>query len=170
MWSLSGGAHQLWTSWTEGVPSKWSGSRLISFMMLDKRTGSSWRRNTKEVRSQALIVPGERARLTVNFWPQLMSDKLKRNQRLQHQKSGFGEWCINTVNKTVALEWVRIKVMNAPNNNCHYLFQSQLFNWSQWKSCMSPLSPFYASYTCLIMFYYAQHSNNTIVRYGKIIG
>lgn len=55
MWRMV--SHQLWTSWTEGVPSSRPGSRLISFMMLDRRTGSSWRRKTNDVRSQALIEP-----------------------------------------------------------------------------------------------------------------
>lgn len=55
MWRVV--SHQLWTSWTEGVPSSRPGSRLISFMMLDRRTGSSWRRKTNDVRSQALIEP-----------------------------------------------------------------------------------------------------------------
>lgn len=51
------GPHQLCTSCTEGVPSTRSGSRLISFMMLARRTGSSCRRKVNEVFSQALLDP-----------------------------------------------------------------------------------------------------------------
>lgn len=51
-------SHQLCTSWTEGVRRTRSGSRLISFMMLERRTGSSCRRKAKEVFSQALLEPG----------------------------------------------------------------------------------------------------------------
>lgn len=53
-------AHQLCTSCTEGVRSTRSGSRLISFMMLERRTGSSCRRKAKDVFSQALLEPGGR--------------------------------------------------------------------------------------------------------------
>lgn len=52
-------SHQLCTSWTEGVRRTRSGSRLISFMMLERRTGSSCRRKAKEVFSQALLEPGK---------------------------------------------------------------------------------------------------------------
>lgn len=51
------GAHQLCTSCTEGVLSTRSGSKLISFMMLARRTGSSCRRKVKEVFSHALLEP-----------------------------------------------------------------------------------------------------------------
>lgn len=50
---------QLCTSCTEGVRSTRSGSRLISFMMLERRTGSSWRRKANDVFSQALLEPGD---------------------------------------------------------------------------------------------------------------
>lgn len=59
-WEVQGaswGSHQLCTSCTEGVPSTRSGSRLISFMMLARRTGNSCLRNVKEVFSQALLEP-----------------------------------------------------------------------------------------------------------------
>lgn len=55
-------AHQLCTSCTEGVLSTRSGSRLISFMMLARRTGSSCLRKVNEVFSQALLDPGGRER------------------------------------------------------------------------------------------------------------
>lgn len=58
VWGPSRGSHQLCTSCTEGVLSTRSGSRLISFMMLARRTGSSCRRKVNEVFSQALLDPG----------------------------------------------------------------------------------------------------------------
>ena len=62
-WSGSGqGSHQLWTSCTEGVLSTRSGSRLISFMMLARRTGSSCLRKVNDVFSQALLDPRGRER------------------------------------------------------------------------------------------------------------
>lgn len=50
--------HQPCTVCTEGVVSSLSGSRLISFMMLDSRTGSSCLKKAKDVFSQALMDPG----------------------------------------------------------------------------------------------------------------
>lgn len=58
----SQGSHQLCTSCTEGVLSTRSGSRLISFMMLARRTGSSCLRKVNEVFSQALLDPGGRGK------------------------------------------------------------------------------------------------------------
>lgn len=58
----SRGSHQLCTSCTEGVLSTRSGSRLISFMMLARRTGSSCLRKVNEVFSQALLDPGGRGK------------------------------------------------------------------------------------------------------------
>lgn len=60
VWGPGQGSHQLCTSCTEGVPSTRSGSRLISFMMFARRTGSSCRRKVNEVFSQALLDPGGR--------------------------------------------------------------------------------------------------------------
>lgn len=64
------GPHQLCTSCTEGVLSTRSGSRLISFMMLARRTGSSCRRKVNEVFSQALLDPEDGRE--VNQWLQTM--------------------------------------------------------------------------------------------------
>lgn len=58
VWGLSQGSHQLCTSCTEGVLSTRSGSRLISFMMLARRTGNSCLRKVNDVFSQALLDPG----------------------------------------------------------------------------------------------------------------
>lgn len=52
-------AHQLWTKRTDGVLSKLSGNRLISFMMLANLTGSSCLRKAKEVFSHAFSEPEE---------------------------------------------------------------------------------------------------------------
>lgn len=64
-WEVRGpiqGSHQLCTSCTEGVLSTRSGSRLISFMMLARRTGNSCLRKVNEVFSQALLDPGGRGK------------------------------------------------------------------------------------------------------------
>lgn len=55
-------SYQLWTRRTDGVLSKLSGNKLISFMMLANRTGSSCRRKVKDVFSQAFSEP-ERQKL-----------------------------------------------------------------------------------------------------------
>lgn len=47
-------AYQELTSAAEGMRNRLSGSRCISFMMFARRTGSSLRRNTNDVRSHAL--------------------------------------------------------------------------------------------------------------------
>lgn len=52
-------AHQLWTKRTDGVLSKLSGNRLISFMMLANLTGNSCLRKAKEVFSHAFSEPEE---------------------------------------------------------------------------------------------------------------
>lgn len=61
--------HQLCTICTDGVVSSLSGNKLISFMMFDNLTGSSCRRNTKDVFSQALMEPeveGEELNLSMD--------------------------------------------------------------------------------------------------------
>lgn len=50
-------AHQLWTRRTDGVLSKLSGSRLISFMMFANLTGNSCLRKAKDVFSHAFSDP-----------------------------------------------------------------------------------------------------------------
>lgn len=50
-------AYQLCTSCTDGVEMRRSGIRLISFMMLDSRTGSSCLRKAKDVFSHAFVLP-----------------------------------------------------------------------------------------------------------------
>lgn len=50
-------AHQLWTRRTDGVLSKLSGNKLISFMMLANLTGSSCLRKAKDVFSHAFSEP-----------------------------------------------------------------------------------------------------------------
>lgn len=52
------GSYQLVSSFRDGVPSSLSGRKSISFMMLANLTGSSCRRNTNDVFSQALAEPG----------------------------------------------------------------------------------------------------------------
>lgn len=49
--------YQLVRSFRDGVLRSLSGRKSISFMMLASLTGSSWRRNTKEVFSHALAEP-----------------------------------------------------------------------------------------------------------------
>ena len=50
-------AYQPWTSRTDGVLSKLSGSKLISFMMFANLTGSSCLRKAKDVLSHAFSEP-----------------------------------------------------------------------------------------------------------------
>lgn len=79
------GTHQLWTVWTDGVDNNRSGSKLISFMMLDRRTGSSCLRNMKEVFSQALVEPGIIAtwEFLTNTSRQLLIKRFDLTKRLQ---------------------------------------------------------------------------------------
>lgn len=51
-------AYQLWTSRTDGVLSKLSGNKLISFMMFANRTGNSCLRKANDVFSHAFSEPG----------------------------------------------------------------------------------------------------------------
>lgn len=46
--------YQLWTKWTEGILSRFCGKRLISCIMLARRTGISLRRNSNDRTSFAL--------------------------------------------------------------------------------------------------------------------
>lgn len=54
---INTGTYQLWTSFTEGVLKSCVGSKLISFMIFANLTGTSFRKNSKDVFSQALLDP-----------------------------------------------------------------------------------------------------------------
>lgn len=58
--------NQLWSSCKDGVRRSLSGRKSISFIIFASLTGNSWRRNTKEVFSQALADPA-RHRTHSNF-------------------------------------------------------------------------------------------------------
>lgn len=58
--------YQLFTNCTDGVPSNLSGRRSISFSMFANLTGSSCRKNAKEVLSHPLVEPMNKSKTRVS--------------------------------------------------------------------------------------------------------
>lgn len=58
--------YQLFTNCTDGVPSNLSGRRSISFSMFANLTGSSCRKNAKEVLSHPLVEPMSKSKTRVS--------------------------------------------------------------------------------------------------------